>query len=895
MECEKDDFYENVVFRDSRIIFPLDLAAGSVSPTTLTGDPPDEPRPSRVRPSVLEAFDPAYGNSSLDFSLSKNLDLLLLEDINLNFGVVDDPPPPPLPPRSERAPPIPLRKESNNIHHYDSVSSEDGKANVFSNIPEEVPSLNGNATPLEEISLSSSASSPDEENENFSTCPLPSTSKNNSKVKGLLSKMYTKEWLKNKASNQTFKEETNYSSIVKKEVTDIGICDMLSWSSLTRKDPQPLWTELKNGVLSSFPMQKLEIPIHVIRLGNVLSIGQLITPDSLSNPLSFELISTKEKNKAVLSFVSLDNKLFWMKQILKTCTTGFCPIMPECYQRAGKAYIKTSVSGEWQPVWLLLQNDPLKKLWIHNIITDETQENLSSENLHKVRSVSLVKLGDSGGCSLAIQPGRYFIVNWFDHTLYIQCDVKSETENWYHLLRLVALESGSSLEDHQMTAEDVPVLVECCIKYIETYGVLSEGIYRRSGVQSKVQRLLQRLKSDAWNQHISNEELTEHDVANVLKRFFRTLPEPLLTNQLYSQWIDGLNSDNHEEQLELYKTLLKMLPDVNRCTLRKLLGHLHVVQNKCEKNLMSVGNLAAMWGPNLMTVDSARNDSSTFGHTDAETDVVLQLIQYYPWLFDVDREKLAVNDAISQVQEQLEQGTYAKKSAGDIRTWIKNNLTRQDMAVEVGPRLKVSDVLPQLLKHSEHNESVLQTTVLMEVICDEHLQRPMPLKEPLLPAILKWSDWSQEERKNNHLLFDCHPIVEKLMHFDKNVPLKSVFKVYYSNPKAKSFRQCPFEFCQARFTLLKDLKNHSVQGRWNLENIIWYLGCDSKLNAPTEWCITFIEKDVPLKKGRVHIGHCLSFATEEDFWMLVNSVILTEIEGGVRGFTPEVATQKNAI
>ena len=86
---------------------------------------------------------------------------------------------------------------------------------------------------------------------------------------------------------------------------------------------------------------------------------------------------------------------------------------------------------------------------------------------------------------------------------------------------------------------------------------------------------------------------------------------------------------------------------------------------------------------------------------------------------------------------------------------------------QVGPRLKVSDVLPQLLKHSEHNESVLQTTVLMEVICDEHLQRPMPLKEPLLPAILKWSDWSQEERKNNHLLFDCHPIVEKLMHFDK--------------------------------------------------------------------------------------------------------------------------------
>jgi len=52
--------------------------------------------------------------------------------------------------------------------------------------------------------------------------------------------------------------------------------------------------------------------------------------------------------------------------------------------------------------------------------------------------------------------------------------------------------------------------------------------------------------------------------------------------------------------------------------------------------------------------------------------------------------------------------------------------------------------------------------------------------------------------------------------------------------------------------------------------------------------MTFIEKDVPLKKGRTHFGHCLSFATEEDFWMLVNSIVLTEIEGGIRGFTSEV-------
>ena len=88
---------------------------------------------------------------------------------------------------------------------------------------------------------------------------------------------------------------------------------------------------------------------------------------------------------------------------------------------------------------------------------------------------------------------------------------------------------------------------------------------------------------------------------------------------------------------------------------------------------------------------------------------------------------------------------------------------------QIGPRIKVSDVIPQLLKREEPNElgTSHQNTILMEVICDGELQRPLSLKEPILPAILKWADWSEEERKNNHLLFGFHPMVEKLQRFDR--------------------------------------------------------------------------------------------------------------------------------
>ena len=42
--------------------------------------------------------------------------------------------------------------------------------------------------------------------------------------------------------------------------------------------------------------------------------------------------------------------------------------------------------------------------------------------------------------------------------------------------------------------------------------MLSEGVYRRSGVQSKVHRLLNALQANAWNVHISKEDYSEHDV-----------------------------------------------------------------------------------------------------------------------------------------------------------------------------------------------------------------------------------------------------------------------------------------------------------------------------------------------------------------------------------------------
>ena len=56
--------------------------------------------------------------------------------------------------------------------------------------------------------------------------------------------------------------------------------------------------------------------------------------------------------------------------------------------------------------------------------------------------------------------------------------------------------------------------------------------FRHAGVHAKISKLLVMFQSNAWAVHLNRDNFSEHDVANALKRFFRTLNEPLLTERL---------------------------------------------------------------------------------------------------------------------------------------------------------------------------------------------------------------------------------------------------------------------------------------------------------------------------------------------------------------------------
>ena len=104
--------------------------------------------------------------------------------------------------------------------------------------------------------------------------------------------------------------------------------------------------------------------------------------------------------------------------------------------------------------------------------------------------------------------------------------------------------------------------------------------FRHSGVNTKINKLLELFKGNVWSVHLTRDSFSEHDVANALKRFFRTLDEPILTEKLRSLFLQAAAVEDHAKKVERYRNLVQLLPPINAKTLKKLMSHLVAIASQ---------------------------------------------------------------------------------------------------------------------------------------------------------------------------------------------------------------------------------------------------------------------------------------------------------------------------
>ncbi|XP_075046614.1 rho GTPase-activating protein 32 isoform X4 [Mixophyes fleayi] len=184
---------------------------------------------------------------------------------------------------------------------------------------------------------------------------------------------------------------------------------------------------------------------------------------------------------------------------------------------------------------------------------------------------------------------------------------------------------GCDLGEHLLNSgQDVPQVLRSCTEFIEKHGIV-DGIYRLSGIASNIQKLRHEFDSEQIPDLTKDVYIQDiHCVGSLCKLYFRELPNPLLTYQLYEKFSDAVSAATDEERLVKIHDVIQQLPPPHYRTLEFLMRHLSRLATYCSITNMHTKNLAIVWAPNLLR--SKQIESACFSGTAAFMEVRIQSV-----------------------------------------------------------------------------------------------------------------------------------------------------------------------------------------------------------------------------------------------------------------------------
>ncbi|KAJ5894012.1 hypothetical protein N7495_005703 [Penicillium taxi] len=150
----------------------------------------------------------------------------------------------------------------------------------------------------------------------------------------------------------------------------------------------------------------------------------------------------------------------------------------------------------------------------------------------------------------------------------------------------------------------IPAIVTRCIQEVELRGMDMEGIYRKSGAASAIQGIKEGFERSPFDYDISDPDLDIHAVTSTLKQYFRKLPNPLITYEVYENVIDSGDYPETAARIEVLQKGLSELPRVHLDVLEFLVFHLKRVVERQSENLMTSQNVAVVFAPTIMRPES---------------------------------------------------------------------------------------------------------------------------------------------------------------------------------------------------------------------------------------------------------------------------------------------------
>ncbi|XP_051735763.1 SLIT-ROBO Rho GTPase-activating protein 3 isoform X3 [Ctenopharyngodon idella] len=150
----------------------------------------------------------------------------------------------------------------------------------------------------------------------------------------------------------------------------------------------------------------------------------------------------------------------------------------------------------------------------------------------------------------------------------------------------------------QSSGQQIPLVVESCIRFINLHGLHHEGIFRVPGSQTEVNLI--RDSFERGEDPLTDSESDIDSVAGVLKLYFRGLEKALFPEESFSQLMECVQMENMTEKVVQIKTVVSSFPRPVVIVMRYLFAFLHHVSQYSDENMMQPYNLAVCFGPSLL-------------------------------------------------------------------------------------------------------------------------------------------------------------------------------------------------------------------------------------------------------------------------------------------------------
>jgi len=250
----------------------------------------------------------------------------------------------------------------------------------------------------------------------------------------------------------------------------------------------------------------------------------------------------------------------------------------------------------------------------------------------------------------------------------------------------------------------VPAIIAKCAVYLKQNARTTEGIFRIPGSVRRI-RMLQDLFSTppAFGKGLDWSGFTVHDAANLLKRYFAALPEPVIPRSFYDKFRyplqhefaavktkEGKNASEVDpklldEAITYYENLIDSLPKSSSKLLLYLIDLLSVFSSESEANRMPAYNLSAIFQPSVLTIPEHDMNPD---ESEISREVLQFLIEHSGTLLERVQNKAIEKHELAKKNGTVEDETAAPYVADPPPAGV--------------PQLFVSDFAPRISQSNNH-------------------------------------------------------------------------------------------------------------------------------------------------------------------------------------------------